>query len=128
MTAPEDDWPADYSAAALASRVIPGEQPRPIDHAALEAVREAGICAWCFEPLGARRATFNGGVGHLACAMHAHHAVAGFDGAAAPWCPGVETYREDQTTPFCRRLGREAGRLGLDLQKLALAIERADRA
>ena len=114
---------------ARAGRQIPGERPRPIDGAALEASRKAGICAWCFEPLGELRAEFNGGTGHLGCALHAHHAVLGdHDGPAPPWMPGVRRWRHDPLIPFCRRLGREAGRLGIDMQKLAQAIERARRA
>jgi hypothetical protein len=102
---------------------IPGEQPRPIDIAVFRKIREANLCAWCFEPLGARRAEFNGGVGHLACAMFANHAVLGTAGdPVMPWIPGVDAYRDDPLLPFCERLGREGRRLGIDMQKLAKAI------
>jgi hypothetical protein len=117
---------APPTAAELAGRQIPGELPRPVDIDMLRQIREDNLCAWCFEPLGDRRAEFNGGVGHLACAMFAHHSVLGDqDGPAAPWIPGVDSWREDPLLPFCRRLGREAGRLGIDPQKLAQAIGRA---
>ena len=112
-----------------AGRQISGESPPPLDRAAIEATRKAKLCAWCFEPLGDQRAEFNGGVGHVQCARFAHDSVLGdAHGPAAPWLPCVRERHEDQLTPFVRRLGREAARLGIEPNRLAQAIERARRA
>jgi hypothetical protein len=107
-----------------AGRQIEGENPPPIDTKALEEVRKAKLCAWCFEQLGDQRSDFNGGVGHPECARYAYECVIGYD--AMPWpIPEPSVY---ESATFLRSLAREAGRLGIEGQKLAQAIERARRA
>jgi hypothetical protein len=109
-----------------AGRQIPGEQTRPIDITVLRQIREANICGWCFEPLGASRAEFNGGIGHLACVMFAHHAVLGDeDGPAPPWLPGIARWRVDPDHLFLERLGKAATRHGINRKRLVRAISEA---
>jgi hypothetical protein len=105
---------------AWAGRQFPGALPPPISSPVPS--RGPPICAWCFEPLGEMRSEFNGGTGHPECARFAYDAVAGDD--PMPW-PIPEPHRHDPLVPFCRRLGREAARMGIDTQKLAQAIGRA---
>jgi hypothetical protein len=83
-----------------------------------------GLCDWCFEGLSERAVEFNGGVGHPACAEHAYNIILG--PWAIPWHPR-RFQRQDPLIPFCERLGREAARLGIDIQKLATAVGRASR-
>jgi hypothetical protein len=104
-----------------AGRQIKDELPPSIDTKALEAVRKAKLCAWCLDKLGAQRSEFNGGIGHPECARYAYECIAGDD--PMPW-----PMPHDPLIPFCEHLGREAAALGLDMQKLARAIERARRA
>jgi hypothetical protein len=104
-----------------ASRQIEGEKPPPINTAALQAVRKAGICAWCFEPVGDQRSELNGGIGHPECTRHVWDCMVGDD--AMPWpIPEPSTY---ESVEFLQRLGREAAKLGIDRNKLTTAILRA---
>ena len=64
-------------------------KPRPLEPPS----QDPNECPWCFEPLGDTTADFNGATGHLACALHAHHAVLGE--GSAPWMPRVIKRRRD---------------------------------
>jgi hypothetical protein len=109
---------------AWAGRALPDEKPPPVDTAVLREIRKANCCSWCFAPIDDQSVEFNGGRGHPECAQYVRAAVVGEDGDPTP--PWVTSKRPaDPLTPFCRRLGREAARLGIDKQKLGLAIGRA---
>jgi hypothetical protein len=79
-----------------------------------------GLCDWCLEPLGEAATELNGGIGHPRCAEWVWRVVEGPD--ALPWRPHQQWPREDPLIPFLERLGREAARLGIDCQKLAVAV------
>jgi hypothetical protein len=76
-------------------------------------------------PLNGDAVAWNQGIGHSACVNFMHDLIT--DGAEdaelLPW--PEQLTREDPTVAFLERLGREAGRLGIDRQTLAAAIERA---
>jgi hypothetical protein len=83
----------------------------------------APLCAWCFRELGDVADSFNGGVGHPECVACAYQTVVGPDGP--PWARPIRLYREPPALRFLERLGCEAVKVGIDRQKLALAISRA---
>lgn len=82
-----------------------------------------GRCAWCREPLGNVATELNGGIGHPRCAEWVWRVVEGPD--ALPWRPQRQWYRQDPLPGFLERLGRAAVKHGLDLRKLARAVEEA---
>jgi hypothetical protein len=92
----------------------------------MSAPHTRGECDWCREALGDVVELFNGGLGHPACVAYAHQTVVGPDGP--PWARPQRLYRQDPTIALFERLGFEAARVGIDRQKLALAISRARHA
>jgi hypothetical protein len=84
-----------------------------------------GLCDWCLWPLNGDAVAFNGGIGHSTCVrfMHALITMGAEDAEALPW--PLRLTRDDPVEPFLRRLGYEAGRLGIDRDQLATAIKRA---
>jgi hypothetical protein len=99
-----------------AGRQIEGDLPRPIDDRHVRDLNRRGLCAYCYRRLGAMPERRLEALACRACG----DLWAALDGAP--------DHLPDPLIPFCRRLGREAGRLGIDLQKLARAIEGARRA
>jgi hypothetical protein len=86
-----------------------------------------GLCDWCFWPLNGDRAEFNLGVGHSACVVFVHELLTeGADDAEGlPW--PKQLMREMPSLEFFRRLGIEAAKEGINADKLARAIERAEQ-
>jgi uncharacterized protein YbaR (Trm112 family) len=112
----EDDWVAGYDATALAACVIDGEVARPIDDHPTRELNRCGLCPYCYRRLGAMPEQRLGALVCRAC--------------AARWAllDGAPDALPDPLLRFCRALGREAHRIGIDMQKLVVAIRRARHA
>jgi hypothetical protein len=113
---------ASYSAAALAGRRLPGEQPPAIDQAALQRPVRERVCSWCFTPLarGQPVAAWNGGRGHPRCARSAAEAVLGAE--ALPWPPTTVATSAEVIIAFCSHLGNAAARAGISAEQLEQAV------
>jgi hypothetical protein len=83
---------------------------------------ETGLCASCLYPFDGDRLWWNGGFMHTRCAAARERLILGDDAG-----PGLLEHLDylDDLDSFLTNLGREAGKLGIDLQRLALAVERA---
>jgi hypothetical protein len=86
---------------------------------------EQGLCASCFYPFDGDRRRYDNAYFHHRCAAFHERLVLGDDAG-----PGLLEHLDamEARRSFLTRLGAEAGKLGIDRQKLATAVERATHA
>jgi hypothetical protein len=99
----------------------------PIESEPYKPPHADGLCDWCFWPMNGDVAEFNQGKGHSTCVVYIHELLTddSDDAEALPW-----PYRLTSTTPtgdFFRRLAIEAAKEGINSDRLARAIERAEQ-
>ena len=83
---------------------------------------EQGLCDCCMRPFDGDKLWHNGGFAHARCAAEHERLILGDDGMP---CLSDHLAYVDGLQVFIGRLGKEAAALGIDRQKLALAVGRA---